>query len=93
MKRLGRRFAERIDIQIIMGSVIAVKIGMIAIQHMHGYRRFLPIETNMQMRADAADKQQRQRGEKHDPGPAHRHGASIAGGFIIGQDEVTRRQD
>lgn len=93
MKRLGRRFAERIDIQIIMGSIIAVKISMIAIQHMHGYRRLLPIETNMQMRADAADKQERQRGEKHDPGSAHRHGASIAGGVIIGQDNVTRRQD
>lgn len=57
MKRLRRRFAERIDIQIIMGSVIAVKIGMIAIQHMHGYRRFLAIKTNMQVRAGAADKQ------------------------------------
>ena len=57
MKRLGWRFAERIDIQIIMGSVIAVKIGMIAIQHMHGYRRFLAIKTNMQVRAGAADKQ------------------------------------
>lgn len=36
MKRLGRRFAKWIDIQIIMGCIIAVKIGMIAIQHMHG---------------------------------------------------------
>ena len=86
MKRLGRRFAKRIDIQIIMGCVIAVKINMINIQHMHGQRRLLAIETNMQVRTDAADKQQRQYGEKHDPGSAHRHGASIAGGFMIGQD-------
>lgn len=85
MKRLGRRFAERIDIQIVMGSVITVKIGMITIQHMHGYQRFLPVEANMQVRAGAADEQERQRGEKHDPGPIHRHGASIAAGDAIGQ--------
>lgn len=85
MKRLGRRFAERIDIQIVMGSVITVKISMIIIQHMHGYQRFLSVETNMQVRAGAADEQERQRGENHDPGPIHQHGASIAVGGVIGQ--------
>ena len=57
-----------------MGRVIMMKVGMIAIKHMHGYWWFLSVETNMQVRASAADDEVRQSTDQRDPELIHQHG-------------------
>jgi len=66
---------------------------MIAIQHMHGYQRFLRMEQTCKCVPMLLTNNSSSAKENTIHGHDHRHGASIAGGFIIGQNKVMRRQD